>query len=99
MRHGGRGHPEKLRKILESCFRGNDFILRKSGMMPEREDCGLGTRAEGCVVHILASADESDGFGNVSGYGSFGETVVDHDKGAAEDKVVGNLRKNGSRIK
>ena len=68
-------------------------------MMPEGKDGRLRSRVEWSVVHILASTDEPCAFGNVSGYCSFRGTVVDHDKGAAEDKVVGNLRKNGSRIK
>ncbi len=59
-------------------------------MMPEGEDSRLCARAEGGVVHIIASADETCGFGNVSGDAGFGGTVVDHDKSAANDQVVCN---------
>ena len=52
-------------------------------MMPEGEDGRLRSRAEWGVVYILATTDESNSFGKVSGNGGFGRTVVDHDKGAA----------------
>jgi len=68
-------------------------------MMPEGEDDRLGSGAERSVVHIVALADESCSLGDVPGYGSFGRAVVDHDKRAANHKVVGNLGKEGSWIK
>ncbi len=70
----------------------------KSGVMPERKDGGLCPRAEGFVVDILTSADESDGFGNVSGDDGFGGTVIDHDKRSANYQVVGDLSEKGRWI-
>ncbi len=55
--------------------------------MPEGKDGRLCARAEGGIMHIVASADEACGFGNVSGDGGFGGAVIDHDKGAANDQV------------
>ena len=66
--------------------------------MPEGEDGRLRTRAEGRVVHELASTDESCGFGDVSSHADFGGAVVDHDKRAANEEVVGYLGEQGCRI-
>jgi hypothetical protein len=67
-------------------------------MMPEGEDRRLRPGADRSVVYVLASTDESCSFGNVSGYGSFGGTVVDHDKRTANNKVVGDLSEKGRRV-
>ncbi len=66
--------------------------------MPEGEDGRLRSRAEWSVVHILSSADESDGFGNAMGHVGFRGTVVDHDKRSANKEVVGDFGEKGSRI-
>ena len=62
-------------------------------MMPEGEDSRPCPWAERNVVHIMAATDEPCGLGDVPGYGSFGGTVIDHDKRAANHKIVGDLGK------
>jgi hypothetical protein len=66
--------------------------------MPEGEDGRLRSRAERGCVHIMASTDESDGFGNTVGYFGFGWAVIDHDERSANNQIVGDIGKQSRWI-
>ena len=50
------------------------------------------------MVKIVAGTNEADVFRDASRHLCFGDTVIDHDEGSANNEIVGNLGEYSGRI-